>query len=160
MKKPLLLILVSILIVSVWSWKRTEAPRDHPTRLLTDRLWIDHAPRSDTDTINIFIARSRLSIGFFEARSGWHGAFDAFRFEASGADLRIVFPRTGTREAIRATARRCAENNMDYCLDIEGASKGVKRYYSQDGWEIRPNADPQAVKQRIEALTARHPASE
>jgi hypothetical protein len=158
-KKPLLLVLVSILIVSVWSWKR-DAPSDHPARLLTDRLWIDHAPRSDTDTFNVFIARSRLSIGFFEARSGWHGAFDAFRFEASGADLRIVFPRTGTRETFRATARRCAENHMDYCLDIEGASKGVKRYYSQDGWELRPSADAQAVKQRIEALTGRHEAAE
>ena len=25
---------------------------------------------------------------------------------------------------------------MDFCLELEGSSRGVKKYYSREGWEI------------------------
>ena len=47
-----------------------------------------------------------------------------------------MFPHTGTKLQLTAKARRCDEGDMDYCLDVEGADRGPKRYYSRKGWEI------------------------
>ena len=155
MKKPVLLtIVVSVVVASLWGWgwHHTAAPADGGNRLLADRIWIDHVPRNERDTINAFVMISEHAIGAFQATSQWRGAFEAFRYEASGADLRVVYPQTGDREQPRAKAKRCAEGGMDFCLEIEGASRGVKKYYSRQGWEIKQAGDLDAVAHRIEAL--------
>jgi hypothetical protein len=38
---------------------------------------------------------------------------------------------------------------MDYCLEIEGASRGVKRYYSREGWEVGSVRDIDAVTRKL-----------
>jgi hypothetical protein len=155
MKKLVLLaVLGSIAVASVWSSRRSAEPVEPATRLLADRLWLDHVPRGDKDTVQVFAVLSEQAIGVFQATSQWRGGFEAFRYEANGADLRVVYPQTGDREAVRAKARRCTEKQMDFCLEIEGASRGVKKYYSLEGWEIGQAHDLDAVRQRIEALRA------
>ncbi|HSS02375.1 MAG TPA: hypothetical protein VLM79_35190 [Kofleriaceae bacterium] len=161
MKKLVLLaILGTVATASVWSWKRTSEPVATDNRLFADRIWIDHIPRNDRDTINVFAAISDQSIGVFQATSQWRGGFEAFRYEASAGDLRIVYPQTGDRDKARVKARRCNEGQMDFCLEIDGASRGVKKYYSREGWEIGAAHDLDAVKQRVEAVrTQLTPAS-
>jgi hypothetical protein len=155
MKKLVLLVILGTLVTaSIWSWKRTGVPADTAERLLADRIWIDHIPRNERDTINVFVAISEHAIGAFQATSQWRGAFEAFRYEASGGELRILYPQTGDREKVRAKARRCNDGQMDFCLEIEGASRGVKKYYSREGWEIGQAHDVDAVKRRIETLRA------
>jgi hypothetical protein len=161
MKKPVLLVIVvSVAVLSIWSWRRGGEPSATANRLLADRIWIDHVPRSDKDTINVFAAISEHSVGVFQATSQWRGGFEVFRYEANGADLRLVYPQTGEREAVRAKAKRCSEHQMDFCLEIDGASRGVKKYYSREGWEIGQGRDLDALKQRVEALRAQLEASE
>jgi len=121
-------------------------------RLLVDRVWIDHVPHSDTDTIQVFAALSDQALGVFQAASQWRGSTELFRFEAHGAELRILYPQTGERETVRAKARRCEERGMDYCLELDGASRGVKRYYSRKGWEIGRGTELPAVVRRVEVL--------
>ncbi|HEY0993062.1 MAG TPA: hypothetical protein VGD80_38680 [Kofleriaceae bacterium] len=150
-KLVLFVILGAVVTASIWSWKRTAEPVD-ANRLVADRIWIDHIPRNERDTINVFAAVSEHSIGVFQATSQWRGAFEAFRYEANGGELRLFFPQTGDRERARAKARRCSEQQMDFCLEIEGASRGVKKYYSREGWEIGQARDLDAVKQRVEAV--------
>jgi hypothetical protein len=160
MNKPVLLVIVlSVAAVAVWSSKRADAPVAAANRLLADRIWIDHLPRNDRDTINAFVVVSEHAVGAFQATSQWRGGFEAFRYEASGAELRLVYPQTGEREAVRAKARRCTEQQMDFCLEIEGASRGVKNYYSREGWEIRGTEGLDAVTHRIEALRVQLEAS-
>jgi hypothetical protein len=161
MKKQVLLVaMVAVAAVSVWSWRHSSAPAVSANRLLADRIWIDHVPRNETDTINVFAALTEHSVGVFQATSQWRGNFELFRYEASGPELRLVYPQTGDREAVRAKARKCTEHKMDFCLEIEGASRGVKKYYSREGWEIGQNADLDQVKQRVEALRTQIEASE
>lgn len=160
MKKPLLLVIVvSVVVASVWSWNHTAAPGETGNKNLADRIWIDHVPRSDKDTINAFVAVSEHAVGAFQATSQWRGSFEAFRYEVSDTELRLLYPQTGDREAVHAKARRCTEEQMDFCLEIEGASRGVKKYYSREGWEIRGAHDLDAVTHQIEALRARLAAS-
>lgn len=153
MKKLVLLaILGTVAIASVWSWKRTSEPVAIDNKLIADRIWIDHLPRNDRDTVNVFAMLSEHSVGVFQATSQWRGNFEVFRYEASGGDLRMVYPQTGDREKARTKARRCNEGGMDFCLEIDGASRGVKKYYSQEGWEIGATHDLDAVKHRIDSL--------
>jgi hypothetical protein len=151
-KLVLFVILGTVATASVWSWKRTSEPVATDNRLLADRIWIDHIPRNERDTIHVFAAISEHSVGVFQATSQWRGNFEAFRYEASGGELRILYPQTGDREKARAKARRCNDGQMDFCLEIDGASRGVKKYYSREGWEIGQAHDLDAVKQRVENL--------
>jgi hypothetical protein len=161
MKKLVLLaILGTVATASVWSWKRTSEPVATDNRLFADRIWIDHVPRNERDTINVFAAISEHSVGVFQATSQWRGAFEAFRYEAASGELRILYPQTGDRDKAHAKARRCNDGQMDFCLEIDGASRGVKKYYSREGWEIGAAHDLDALKQRVEALrTQLTPAS-
>jgi hypothetical protein len=153
MKKPVLLVIAVVVVVaSLWGWRRATHPSED--RLVADRFWMDHVARNERDTIRIFVVISDASIGVFQASSQWRGAFEAFRYEASGGELRLVFPQTGDRETVRAKAWRCNEGDMDFCLELDGASRGVKRYYSQEGWEIGGNHDLDAIARKLEAVRA------
>jgi hypothetical protein len=139
MKKALL---ATVVIASAgygaYRWRSEPAPAvPHSiVSLVTDRLWIDHIPRGERDTIQVFAAITEEPVGVFEAASRWKGEFEFFRYEKHDGELRIVFPQTGTRDRVKATATKCNKGGMDYCLQLEGSSRGVKQYYSREGWEI------------------------
>ncbi|HEX3477740.1 MAG TPA: hypothetical protein VHT91_22115 [Kofleriaceae bacterium] len=135
MKKPILpVIAVVVVVASLWGWKR--AAHSAENRLVVDRIWIDHIPRNERDTIRVFAAVSEHAVDVFQATSQWRGGFEAFRFEASGGELHLLFPQTGDRETVRAKARRCNEGGMDFCLELDGASRGVKRGASFTRWTV------------------------
>lgn len=152
MKKLVLVaVLASIGGVAVYKWK--SAPRAEATdaKLVTDRIWIDHMPRNDKDIVQIFAAISDNSIGVFQSGSQWTGQFEIFRYELSGDDMRMVYPQTNSREKATVRARKCNENRMDFCLEIDGASRGVKKYYSREGWELGAG-DLDSVKHRVDQV--------
>ena len=153
MKKAVLLVIaVVVTVVSLWSWKHAARPGEN--RLVADRIWIDHIPRGERDTFRVFALVSEHSIGVFQATSQWRGAYEAFRYEAGGGELRLVFPQTGDRESVRAKARRCSEQGMDFCLELDGASRGAKRYYSREGWEIGGGHDLDAIERQVDVVRA------
>jgi hypothetical protein len=161
MKKLVLLIILGTAAASIWSWTRSEpVESESANQLLADRLWIDRVPRNERDTINVFVMISEHAVGVFHAMSQWRGSYEAFRYEAHGPEIRLVFPQTGDREKVRAKARRCDEGGMDFCLELDGASRGAKRYYSREGWEIDGVQDLDAVKRRIDAMRGQLEASE
>lgn len=135
MKKLLVLAVISGTVYGAWNVLGGDGDDDPVTAV--DRLWIERLPRSERDTINVFVSISDDSIGVFQAGSRWRGAYELFQFEANGDQLQIVYPQTGERERVTAKVSACGERGMmDYCLDLEGSSRGVKRYYSMKGWEI------------------------
>lgn len=153
MKKAILLVVVAVVAVSVWRWQSASRPGEN--RLVTDRIWIDHIPRNERDTIKVFAAVSEHSVGLFQSTSQWRGAYEAFRYEASGGEMRMVFPQSGDRETVRVKARRCSEGGMDFCLELDGASRGARRYYSREGWEIKGGDHGRAIdaiEREVEAV--------
>lgn len=141
---------------SVYKWRDSTPPQastaEHDTRLLKDRVWIDHMPKNDRDRVHVFAAltpRPRQGpqgpFGIFELIGQWEGHFEAFRYEAQGEEMRIVFPQSGDRETLTVKPSKCNEQGMDYCLDISGNSRGVSRYYSRKGWEIRTVDEAEAL---------------
>jgi len=129
-------------------WRRAAL---EPTMAL-DRIWIDEMPKSKRDNMNLFIAATQEPIGVFQAGSQWKGGYEIFNHEARGDELRVVYPQTGEREKIRVRAWTCKERGMDYCLELSGATRGVKRYRSKAGMEIREAASADQLRERIETV--------
>ena len=138
MKKALLAtVVIAGAGYGVYRWRSEPAPTPkHDDDLVTDRLWVDHIPRSERDVIQIFAAITEEPIGIFQSTSVWKGEFEMFRYESHGGELRIFYPQSGANDKVKAKATECNKNGMDYCLELEGSSHGVKRYYSREGWEI------------------------
>jgi hypothetical protein len=126
------------------------APADSE-QLVLDRLWIDHIPKTETDTVQVFVAITEEPFGAFQAASQWRGAYELFTYERGKDELRITYPQTRERETVKAVGRRCDEGSMDYCLELKGASRGVKKYYSRKGWEL-DGVNRAALETRSKAL--------
>src|SRR5260221_6433183 len=100
MKKALLaLVAVSMAGYGVYRWRSAEtpAPAHTDSALLQDRLWIDHMPRNERDTIQVFAALTEQPVGVFQAASMWKGQYELFRYESHGDELRVVYPQNGDR---------------------------------------------------------------
>lgn len=159
MNKLALVAIASLAAGSLWALHHHRATsRDDAAaaHLVEDRVWLDHLPRNDKDTVQLFALLSDQSFGIFQATSAWRGQHEIFRFELDRAELRLVYPQTGDRERATVKARQCDDNGMDYCLEITGASHGVKKYYSRKGWEIDAGSKaslPQQVEDKLALLT-------
>lgn len=159
MKKPLL-ILAMMGTVSYGAYRMFGSSSDSSEqpavtdseKLVLDRIWIDHIPKNDRDTIQVFAAISEEPFGVFQAASTWKGAYEVFRYEAKGNELRIVYPQNNDRDTVKHNARRCSENGMDFCLELSGSSRGVKRYYSRKGWEIENVTSAKELADRAESV--------
>ena len=134
----------------VYHW-RADAPSAHK-ELVENRLWIDHMPRTERDTIQVFLTLDEEAIGTFQATSAWKGAYELFQYEGHGGELRIIYPQTGDRETVKAKATKCREAGFDYCLEMSGGTRGVKRYYSMEDWEIGSIRELDAKVTTIRAL--------
>jgi hypothetical protein len=151
MKKALLaMVAVTCAGVGVYRWQ-SDAPAAVNTddELVTDRLWIDHLPRNDKDMIQIFAAITEEPVGIFQKTSQWKGEFELFRYEKHGSEMRIMFPQTNTGDKVTAKATRCDQGGMDFCLELEGSSRGAKKYYSREGWEIGSVRDIDALAKTL-----------
>ena len=110
-------------------------------KLVVDRIWIDHIPRNDRDTFQLFVAITEQPFGIFQATSQWKGQYELFQYEMNGDELRLVYGQDGSKDKVKARARKCDEKGMDYCLELSGASRGVKKYYSMEEWVIDGRMD-------------------
>lgn len=160
MKKPLL-VLGLLSMAAYGSWRvigsgsgAGGAEAADSERLVLDRLWIDHMPQSETDTVNLFVALTQEPVGVFNASSMWKGEYEGFRYKARGNQLEVVYPQTRERETLVAKGVRCDERGMDYCLELRGGSRGVKRYYSREEWVIEGAASAADLRAKIEAHRA------
>lgn len=158
MRKVIFWLLVLLLAAYLlWRWYRGDqaGTADRSAPVFYDRLWVDHLPRSETDTIKIFAAITEEPIGLFQSTSAWRGDFELFRHRAD-ADGRvsIFYPQTKERDEVKYRAWKCKEREFTFCMEIEGASRGTRRYYSQDGWEIGGVASAQALQARARLLLA------
>lgn len=153
MKKALVVMALVSGAYATYRWTRGAAPAQPTDASLTrDRLWIDHVPRNDRDMVQVFIAISDEAIGVFHSGSQWKQVSELFRYEGHGDELRVLYPQTGERERVEATARACRERDMDYCLELSGNSRGVKRYYSRKGWEIGGEHTRAQLERRVAEL--------
>ena len=154
MKKALLaLAVISTASYATYKLTRTapEVKADKISAL--DRIWIDHLPKTESDMINIFAAITEEPMGVFQATSMWKGNFELFTYESHGDTIRAVYPQDRSKEELKVTATSCSEvRDMDFCLEIKGASRGPKKYYSRKGWEIDSTSSVDDITLRGKAI--------
>jgi len=151
MKKALLLLLLFLLLLwLLWRWWNAGAAvaTDEGARLAFDRAWMDHRPRSPSERWQSFWIISQHPVGGFNAGTFWKGGWERFQYRRAG-DGRLDAIFQNDRERISYRAWRCDTDGFDFCLEIGGSSRGVKRYYSQRGWEIHQGADAEARVREI-----------
>jgi hypothetical protein len=154
MKKPLLFLGALILgawAIARWAGSGKTADGSDPS-LVVNRLWVDRLPVKPKDTANIFATITRQKLGVFQSVSQYKGSYELFTFTAVGGELRVVYPQTDQQETVQARAWKCKEEDMDFCLELTGASRGVKRYHSLDGWEIRDASTPEQLLERATSV--------
>ena len=162
MKKLLILAVISTCAFASWRVLRggdgARTAHDGGGGLVLDRIWVDHMPKHDRDQVSVFAALTEQPFGVFQTASAWRGHFELFRYEAYDDELRLLYPQDGHREHVKTKARKCGgdsgdsgEDGFDYCLELDGASRGVHRYYSRKGWEIDGATRPDDLRARIEA---------
>jgi len=139
MKKVALLILVALGLFFLWRWwtGNDAATADRGKAIVYDRVWVDHLPTSETDNFQIFAAVTEQPMGVFQATSMWKGSFEMFRYVDKGDGKAVItYPQSKESERVSYRAYKCKEAKFQFCLELSGASRGTKKYYSQDGWEI------------------------
>ena len=149
MKKLLILVLAVGATFGAWRWRSAGDAHATDSKLAFNRIWIDHMPRNDKDVINLFVLIDSDAVGVFQATSAWKGSYEIFRYEANGDEVRMVFPQNNEKSKAKVSARKCSDKGFDYCLDLDGSSRGVHKYYSIEGWEIDQR---QALQNKIDAL--------
>jgi hypothetical protein len=137
MRKLLLVALVAAAAIAWWRWPSSEPARGGQA-LFYDRIWIDHLPRGETDAVQIFAALRREPLGVFQETTRWKGSFEIFIHEPRGdGEAVFTFPQRRDRERTRYSATACNARGFEFCLELRGSSRGVRRYYSKKGWEIQ-----------------------
>src|SRR4051812_16892353 len=116
MKK--LIVIAVLSLVAVVGWRSHDSGSQPQGSIMKDRIWVDHMPRGERDMIDVFAVLSRQPVGLFQKASAWKGAFELFRYEATGEEMRLVFPQSGDKEKAHVVARTCKEHGMDFCLEI------------------------------------------
>lgn len=153
MKKLVILAVISTTAVVGWRALRSgDDAAPHGGDLVLDRIWIDHIPRNDRDLVSAFAAITEDPFGIFQTSSAWKGQHEMFRYEAHEGELRIIYPQSRDRERVRASATECSERDFDYCLELKGSSRGVKRYYSREDWVISRGLSADEIRARIAEL--------
>ena len=148
MKKLVLVMVLVAAAVGGMKWQQRHATdgRRGPSIVL-NRFWVDHLPTGERDPFKVFVLNVE-GIGAFAEETQWKGQIERFRFDMDGNTVHAVFPWTDTREDMKINARPCQEQGMDYCLELSGSSRGVKRYYSRKGWQRRDGEDIEAFEAR------------
>lgn len=148
MKKILFILILALAAYLLWRWWNSgqAAVADRGEKTFYNRLWVDHLPRSDTDTIQIFAAITDEPIGIFQQTSTWKGSFELFRYEPAGDGKAVFFyPQSKDKERVGYRAVTCSEKGFDFCMELQGASRGTRRYFSQRGWEVGHTQLPAAA---------------
>ena len=157
MKKKILLAKVVMSMVAYVALRRGGGEGDKAQTMdkgiVLDRIWIDHIPKNDRDVFNIFVAITEEPFGIFQATSQWKGSFELFRYEATDSEIRLVYGQTGEKEKVKVKAAKCNERGFDFCLQLDGASRGVKKYYSMEDWVI--DGTPASRLNELEHLRTR-----
>jgi hypothetical protein len=157
MRKLLWILVLVVVAWFAWRWWRGRdqvAALDRGESIVFNRVWVDHVPTSETDTFNVFAMVKDESLGIFDARSTWRGAWELFRWEPRGdGQLELLYPQSKAKQRVSYRAWKCNEKkNFDFCLELN-LKRGVVKYYSQRGWEIGALDGARAAEERLLSAT-------
>jgi hypothetical protein len=154
MKKLALLgLFVGVVVVAWRAWRHDAGD----TKLVFDRFWLDHEPRNGKDQFHALVLMGEHPVGHFALQTPWSGAWEGFHYHMvpRHEDQLDLLRPDEKPQRVTVRARACSEGGFDFCLELEGSSRGAKRYYSRKGWEFK-GGNSDAVLERIrEGMTSK-----
>lgn len=168
------LILAALGLVAVLAWVRAgsdapEAERDRGDlrKVLVNRVWIDHLPRSFKDKIHVLALVGEQHMGVFQHTSAFEGDFAAFQWSLEpGTRLGITMLQSDAQHSLRVRVATEGCGGFDYCMRVKGAPRGAKRYVSQADWVISAEGlarvdarDPAALRELLATWLDAHLAA-
>jgi hypothetical protein len=120
------------------------------TKLVFDRLWVDHEAKNGKDVFQVLVVHGEHPVGHFAQQTFWKGQWEGFHYHVVPRhEGRLDLLRPDEKpERVTMLARACSDSGFDYCLELEGSSRGVKRYYSKKAWEFKAG-DVDSVLERM-----------
>jgi hypothetical protein len=134
MKKLTIALLVVAAAGALWRARTSDAPNP---KLVFDRFWIDHEPKSATEKFKVFFVDGGEPFGRIVDRTWWTGVWEGFHYHVVPREPGVIdayFGNTGDWQRLRYVARPCHENGFDFCLELEGNARGAHRYFSKKEW--------------------------
>src|SRR5688500_15694790 len=86
----------------VHQWRADAPASKTQSELVENQVWVDRIPRTERDTIQVFLTLGEENMGIFQSSSMWKGQYELFQYEGHGGELRIVYPQTRERETVKA----------------------------------------------------------
>lgn len=118
-------------------WLSRGPSEDANSKLMFGRVWLDKVPERATDYAQVFGALEDDPLSVFQKSSSYEGAWALYGYELRGeGKILFMFAQDKSRHEAKFRAWECNENGYDYCLELDGAPRGPKRYYSKKGWEF------------------------
>lgn len=151
--KKLVLAVTLIMMLGGLGWRARHRDAPDPA-LLFHQFWIDHEPRDEHEKFSILFVNAEHPFGHFGVRTTWTAQLEFFHYHVIPKEPGVIdflFGTTRERQRVRYTASRCSERGFDFCLDIDGTSRGVKRYYSKKEWRIEKG---ETVDQAVDRVFA------
>jgi hypothetical protein len=131
--------------------------RGSDAKTLVGRVWIDHLPKNDAEHFELFVLVSDEPLGLFQRQSRYEGVYSMFRYELRGNDkAQLLFPQDASKHEVQYDARPCDVQDFDYCLDLSGAPRGAKKYFSRKEWVLDAGS-PAALESALQAFVRRLP---
>lgn len=109
---------------------------DHADITWNNRLWIDKIPNTPKEKIDAFIAIDDPRIGFFQHTSAYEGDFSMFGWNQKDGKVGIEMLQSGKKHRLRMRVTNKDCGAFDYCMEVKGAPRGSKRYYSMSDWVV------------------------
>jgi hypothetical protein len=109
---------------------RNVAP-DEAEKLLINRNWLDHMPKSETERLHVFRFVPNMGGGVFQDRTLYAGQFELFTFERTGEQIRFDLPHTGEKKTVGYTIEALddGQDGLDLKLTLDGSPRGPSVYY-------------------------------
>ena len=126
------LLMTSVMLAGCDSGGEAISPSDTVNELI-NRNWLDVWPQSKEDRLHVFRFTPSMGGGVFQERNVFEGTFELFTFEASGDQLRLVFPGRGEQHTTPYRIDR-VDGPMPFTrrLTLEDSPRGPSVYFGYD----------------------------
>ncbi|HUJ60917.1 MAG TPA: hypothetical protein VLX92_20580 [Kofleriaceae bacterium] len=116
-------------------------------KLLLDRNWIDHMPKTERDRLHVYRFVPTMGGGVFQDRTLYKGTFELFRFTTRGDEIEFDLPETGQDVVSKFRIEPVdGPAPFDLKLTIEADPRGPSVYY---GIRAETDRDGQALEHRL-----------
>jgi len=119
---------------------RSDAPTPERTPdELVNRIWIDALPTNPKQKVHVFLMVDEPQLGQFLHTSAFEGDFSLFEWhdrDNGRIDMTLLQSEKKHRVSAAVSSKGCEP--FDFCLELKGAPRGAKKYYSMQDWVVEP----------------------